>query len=401
MATIAVLGTLDSKGHEHAFVADRIRERGHQPLLIDIGTLKEPQVKPGIPGTSILEFADLELPELEDRGQRVGVMAKALPLFLAHLVAEQKIDAVISLGGGGGTAIATAGMRALPIGFPKLMVSTLASGHTAHYVGTKDIVMFPSIVDVAGLNVISETIFSRAAGAICGMVEAKIAIDGGRPIIVASMFGNTTECVDHARRLLENAGYEVLVFHATGAGGRTMESLIESGMVAGALDITTTELADELVGGVLSAGPERLKAAGKKGIPAIVTPGCLDMANFGERNTVPDAFEHRNLYVHNPQVTLLRTNKEECDHLGKILSEKVNAYTGPVTVLLPKKAISIISAEGQPFHDPDADKALFDAIRQNLNERVKLVELDFEINAPEFAAACAEELLAHLKHGTN
>jgi uncharacterized protein (UPF0261 family) len=397
MATIAVLGTLDSKGYEHAFVADRIRERGHQSLLIDVGTLKEAQVKPDISSTSILEFAGIELPEMEDRGQRVGAMAKALPLFLAHLAAEQKIDAVISLGGGGGTAIATAGMRALPIGFPKLMVSTLASGHTAHYVGTKDIVMFPSIVDVAGLNVISETIFSRAAGAICGMVEAKIATGGDQPLIVASMFGNTTECVEHARQLLESAGYEVLVFHATGAGGRTMESLIESGMVAGVLDITTTELADELVGGVLTAGPKRLEAAGKQGIPTIVTPGCLDMANFGERNTVPDAFEHRNLYVHNPQVTLLRTNVEECAHLGKILSEKINAYTGPVTVLLPKKAISIISAEGQPFHDPDADRALFDAIRQNLSERVKLVELDVEINAPEFASACAEELRVHLK----
>lgn len=398
MATIAVVGTLDSKGHEHAFVAERIRELGHEPLLIDVGTLTEPQVKADISREAVLSEAGVNLPREEDRGRRVGAMAEALPTLLARLAEEGAIDAVISLGGSGGTAIATAGMRALPIGFPKLMVSTMASGNTANYVGTKDIVMFPSIVDVAGLNQISETIFTRAGAAICGMANARIAVDGGKPLIVASMFGNTTECVDHARGLLEEAGYEVLVFHATGAGGRTMESLIESGMVAGVLDITTTEWADELLGGVLSAGPERLDAAGKAGAPAIVTPGCLDMANFGERDTVPAEFGNRNFYIHNPQVTLLRTNAEECAKLGKILADKVNAYTGPVTVLLPTKAISIISAEGQPFHDAAADKALFDAIRDNLSATVKLVELDAEINAPEFAAACAEELLAHLKN---
>lgn len=395
--TIAVVGTLDSKGHEHAFVADRIRELGHQPLLIDVGVLKDPQVTPDISREAVLAESGVELPAEEDRGKRVGAMVEALPVFLAKLAAEGRIDAVISLGGGGGTAIATAGMRALPIGFPKLMVSTMASGNTAHYVGTKDIVMFPSIVDVAGLNQISETIFSRAAGAICGMAAAKAASGGGKPLIVASMFGNTTECVDQARKQLEEAGYEVLVFHATGAGGRTMEALIESGMVAGVLDITTTEWADELLGGVLSAGPERLDAAGRAGIPAIVTPGCLDMANFGERNTVPAKFESRNIYVHNPQVTLLRTNAQECARLGKILADKVNAYTGPVTVLLPMKAISIISAEGQAFHDPVADKALFDAIRDNLSSNVKLIEVEAEINAPEFSRACVDALLANLK----
>lgn len=398
MATIAVVGTLDTKGREHAFVAERIRELGHTPLLIDVGTLKDPQTPPDISRDAVLKGAGIDLPAAEDRGLRVKAMEQALGSFLPKLAAEGGIDAVISLGGSGGTAIATAGMRALPTGFPKLMVSTMASGNTAHYVGTKDIVMFPGIVDVAGLNRISEMIFTRAAAAICGMASAEVKDGGGKPLIVASMFGNTTDCVDHARGLLEEAGYEVLVFHATGAGGRAMESLIESGMVAGVLDITTTEWADELLGGVLSAGPERLEAAGRAGVPAIVTPGCLDMANFGGRDTVPAAFESRNLYVHNPQVTLLRTNADECAKLGGILAEKVNAYTGPVTVLLPKKAISVISAEGQPFHNPEADQALFDAIRDNLSNEVKLEELDVEINAPEFAAACAEELLAHLKN---
>ena len=371
MATIAVIGTLDSKGHEHQFVADQIRSAGHSALLVDVGTLGETQVAPDIKRDEILEVAGLKFGEAEDRGERVGVMAKALPIYLNKLVEDGKIDGVISLGGGGGTAISTAGMRALPIGFPKLMVSTLASGNTAHYVGTNDIVMFPSIVDVAGLNQISKTIFARAAGAICGMAKAKTSI-------------------------VEEKGYEVLVFPATGTGGKTMESLIESGMVKGVLDITTTEWADELTGATLSAGPARLEATGKAGIPAIVTPGCLDMANFGEPDTVPEKYEGRNFYHHNPQVTLMRTNAEECSQLGKILAEKVNAYTAPVTVLLPAKAISIISAEGQPFYDAEADAALFSAIKENLFDSVELIEVDAEINAPEFSNACAEALLKNL-----
>lgn len=396
MATIAVIGTLDSKGHEHQFVADQIRAAGHTALLVDFGTLETPQVTPDITRDEVLATSGLSLPTIEDRGERVGVMAQALPVFLQKQVEEKKIDAVISLGGGGGTAIATSGMRALPIGFPKLMVSTLASGNTAHYIGTKDIVMFPSIVDVAGLNQISKTIFARAAGAICGMASTAISSSEEKPIIVASMFGNTTTCVDHARELLEAKGYEVLVFHSTGTGGKTMESLIESGMVRGVLDITTTEWADELTGATLSAGPSRLEATGKAGIPAIVTPGCLDMANFGEKETIPEKFSDRNFYIHNPQVTLMRTTPKECAELGKILAEKVNAYTAPVTVLLPTKAISIISAEGQSFYDPEADAALFKAIKENLSDKVELIEVDAEINDPAFSSACAEALLRNL-----
>lgn len=401
MGTIAVIGTLDSKGHEHAFVADEVRKCGHQALLIDVGTLGDPQVKPDRTRDQVLEAAGFKLPDEEDRGARVGVMARALPLYLKQLADRKEIDGVIALGGGGGTAIATAGMRALPIGFPKLMVSTLASGNTAHYVGSTDIVMFPSIVDVAGLNQISRMIFMRAAGAICGMVEKKIEEGEDKPLIVASMFGNTTECVDAARAIFEEKGYEVLVFHSTGTGGRTMESLIESGMVAGVFDVTTTEWADELVGGTLSAGPNRLEATGKAGVPAIVSPGCLDMANFGEKETIPEKFDGRNFYIHNPQVTLMRTSPEECAQLGKILAEKVNAYTAPVTVLLPTRAISIISAEGQSFYDPEADAALFTAIKENLDEKVELIEVDAEINAPEFSAACAEALLKNLTRETN
>ncbi len=398
--TIAVLGTLDTKGAEHAFVAERIRRHGHSALLVDVGTGEAPTVTPDISREAVAAAGGIDLEALmarKDRGECVTAMSEAASKLVARLAEDGKIHGILSLGGGGGTAIGTAAMRGLPFGFPKVMVSTLASGNTAHYVGCKDIVMFPSIADVAGLNRITKTIFARAAGAICGMVEAEITPSADeRPLIAASMFGNTTACVDQARRILEDAGYEVLVFHATGTGGRTMESLIADGLIGGVLDITTTEWADELVGGTLSAGPTRLEAAGRAGIPAVVTPGCLDMVNFGERATVPAKYENRNLYLHNPQVTLMRTTPGECSQLGRILAEKVNAYSAPVTVLLPTKAISILSAEGQPFHDPEADAALFSAIKANLSDSVELIEVDAEINDPAFAKACAEALLRNL-----
>ena len=397
MATIAVLGTLDTKGLEHGYVAELIRQRGHQTLVIDTGTGAAAQITADITREQVAEAGGVDLAGIvarQDRGEAVTAMAGAAAVLLNQLVTEGRIDGVISLGGGGGTAIGSAAMRALPIGFPKVMVSTLAAGNVAPYVGTKDIVMFPSIVDVSGINRISRTLLARAAGAICGMVVVQPPTGQDKPLIAASMFGNTTTCVNAAKKILEDKGYEVLVFHSTGTGGKIMESLIESGMISGVLDVTTTEWADEWVGGILGAGPHRLDAAGKTGTPAIVTPGCLDMVNFGERATVPAKFADRVFYQHNPQVTLMRTNAEECAELGRILAEKVNAYTGPVTVLLPLKAISIISAEGQPFHDAAADSALFGAIRKHLKSGIRLVELDCEINAPEFAAACAEALLA-------
>ena len=406
MATIAVLGTLDTKGEEHGFVAELIRARGHTALVIDVGTLEAPKIQPDIAREEVARAAGFDLAALvarRDRGESVTAMSRGAPVILSRLLAEKKIDGVISLGGGGGTSICTAGMRALPIGFPKLMVSTLASGNTAPYVGVKDIVMMPSIVDVAGLNRISRQILTRAAGAICGMVEvASLALRGesgkgaDKPVIVASQFGNTTDCVNHARKLLETSGYEVLVFHATGTGGRTMESLIEAGLVTGVLDITTTEWADELVGGILGAGPTRCEAAAKHGVPAIVTPGCLDMVNFGAREKVPAKFAGRRFYQHNPQVTLMRTTSDECRRLGEILAEKVNLSKAPVTVLLPLRGISVISAAGQPFHDASADAALFTALKKNLRPGIAVRELDCNINDAPFAEACAEELLRNI-----
>ena len=400
MPTIAIIGTMDTKGVEHGFVADLIRQRGHQVLIIDVGTLEEPKLKPDITRSEVAHAAGVNLVALmarRDRGESVTVMSKGAPIILAELVEEKRIDGVISLGGGGGTAIATAAMRALPIGFPKLMVSTLASGNVAPYVGVKDIVMFPSIVDVAGLNRISRQLLTRAAGAICGMVEMPVPSAADKPIIVASQFGNTTACIEHARKILEAAGYEVIIFAATGTGGRTMESLIETGLVAGVLDVTTTEWADELVGGVLSAGPTRLEAAARLGIPAVVSTGCLDMVNFGSPESVPANFAGRKFYQHNPQVTLMRTTPEECQQLGKILAEKLNLSTGPVTVLLPLRGGSVISAPCGPFHDATADAALYSSLKSGLRPDIAVKELDCVVNDPQFAEACAKELLSNIE----
>ena len=398
MATIAVLGTLDTKGREHAFVAERIWARGHAAVLIDVGTGAEPVVAADVSRAEVAAAGGLDLAALVargDRGECVAAMAGAAAAVIGRLVAEGQIQGVIALGGGGGTAIASAALRPLPIGFPKLVVSTLASGNTAPYVGTSDIVMMPAVVDVQGLNRISRTILTRAAGAICGMVEADVATAAAdKPLVVASMFGNTTGCIEAAVPLLEAAGYEVLVFHATGTGGRALETLVASGLVAGVLDITTTELADELVGGVLSAGPERLDAAARHGVPAVVAPGCLDMVNFGPPETVPQRFAGRRFYAHNPQVTLMRTSPEESAALGQLVAGKLNASRGPVQVLLPRRGLSVIGAPGGPFHDPAADAALFEALESGLRPGISCSSLDCGINDPAFARAAVEALLA-------
>ncbi|MFM8724723.1 MAG: Tm-1-like ATP-binding domain-containing protein [Planctomycetaceae bacterium] len=400
MAKIAVLGTLDSKGAEHAFVAEQIRALGHIPVLIDAGTLSAPTVSPEITRESALAAAGLDLSVVlsqRDRGAAVSAMAAAAARFLPILCAQHGLAGVISLGGSSGTAIASAGMRALPVGFPRVLVSTMAGGHIGHYVGTKDVTMMPSVVDISGLNRISRVVLSRAAGAICGMVAVTPAVAADRPVIVASMFGNTTGCINAAVPLLEEAGYEVLIFHANGVGGRTMESLVESGLVSGVLDVTTTELADELAGGVLSAGPDRGFAAPRSGVPAIVTPGCLDMVNFGPPETIPEKYAGRKFYVHNPQVTLMRTTAEECERLGRMLAERINASTGPVTVLLPLRGISMISSFGGPFHDAEADAILFTTLCNGLRKGIRVRDLDCEINSVEFAGACAEELLGNMQ----
>lgn len=403
MGTIVVLGTFDTKGIEHRYLADRIRELGHAPLLVDGGGFGVPQIGADIPREQVAAEGGIDLAALRargDRGEMVTAMAAAAATVVRRLHAQGKLVAIVSMGGSGGTAIGTAAMRALPLGVPKVMVSTLASGNVAPYLDISDIVMIPAVSDVAGLNAFTRAQFSRAAATVCALVDTnfRLATAGEgketKPLIVASMFGNTTPCVENARGLLEAAGRDVVVFHATGTGGRTMEALIASGPVAGVLDVTTTEWADELVGGILGAGPTRLDAAARRGIPAVVAPGCLDMVNFGAPETIPAAFAGRHFHRHNAQVTLMRTTPEECRDLGRILAQKVNASVGPVTVLLPLGGISMIAVPGQPFHDPAADDALFSAIRKWLSPGIPLVELDCAINDPPFAEECVERLLA-------
>jgi uncharacterized protein (UPF0261 family) len=322
------------------------------------------------------------------------VMAAGLKAVVSKLYAEGKLDGILGMGGSGGTSIATTAMRALPVGVPKVMVSTMGGGDVAPFAGTKDITFMPSIVDVAGFNSISRTIYANGAGAIAGMVKMeKLKAAAEKPLISASMFGNTTKCVDHARGILEAAGYEVLVFHATGTGGRTMEGLINDGYIVASLDITTTELADEVCGGILSAGPDRCMAAARKGIPTILVPGCVDMANFGGIETVPEKYHERNLYQWNPNVTLLRTNVEENTKMGEMLVAAANASTGPVAVLLPLRGVSMLDSEGGRFWDPEADGACYDAIRKALRPGIELIEADANINDPEFSELCANTLL--------
>jgi uncharacterized protein (UPF0261 family) len=398
--TIALLGALDTKGAEYGFVKACIEAKGHKTLLIDVGVLGDPVIVPDIPREDVAKAAGADMAKLvadADRGAAVAAMSKGAAALLPKLYAEGKFDGVLAMGGTGGTSVACGAMRALPLGIPKVMVSTTAGGDVSGYVGVRDIVMIPSIVDVAGVNKISRGVFAKAAGAICGMVEVELPEVEDKPLIVATMFGNTTTCVGEAQKMLEDAGYEVLVFHCTGTGGKTMESLVEAGEIAGVLDITTTEWADQLVGGVFSAGPGRLGAMTAAGVPAIVTPGCLDMVNFNAPSTVPGKFAGRTFYEHNPNVTLMRTNVEECTELGKILAEKVNASDSPVTVLIPTKGISMIDLEGKAFHLPEANQALFDSLKANLNDDVPLVEMDCDINDPAFAKACAEALLENLK----
>ena len=390
MPTVVLLGTLDTKGIEYAFLRDRLREHGVEVLLVDAG-VHEPTIEPDV-GREELVADVAQLAAAGDRGAAVTAMAEGAERVVTQLHADGRLDGILALGGSGGTSIATHAMRALPVGVPKLMVSTVASGDTRPYVGAVDVTMMYSVVDIAGVNRVSARIMANAAGAIAGMVGAKVPQLTEKPLIGASMFGVTTPCVTRARERLEEHGYEVLVFHATGAGGQSMEALARGGFLAGVLDATTTELADELVGGVLSAGPDRLEAAGAAGVPQVVSLGALDMVNFGPRETVPAQFEGRNLYVHNPTVTLMRTTPDECAELGRQIGRKLSAAKGATVLFIPLKGVSMIAVEGQPFYDSAADDALIAGLHETLGPSVEVHELDTDINDPAFADAMADRI---------
>ena len=399
--TVVIIGALDTKGAEFAFVKGLIESEGVGTLVVDFGTMGEPDFEPDITRTEVAAAAGGDLSHLasgEHKDEAMETMATGLSVVVRKLYDEGKLGGIIGMGGTGGTSIATTGMRVLPVGVPKVMVSTVAGGDVSAYAGTRDITFIPSIVDVAGINSISRTIFANAAGAIAGMVKLDQPPAGEeRPLVTASMFGNTTRCVERARSVVEKGGYEVLVFHATGIGGRTMESLITDGYIVGSMDITTTELADEVCGGVFSAGPERCAAAARAGVPTVVAPGCVDMANFDSIETVPGEFRGRNLYQWNPNVTLLRTNVEENARIGEMIAAAVNQATAPAAVLLPMKGVSMLDSEGDRFWDPEADKSCFDAIRSGLRADIPVHEIDYNINDPEFADSAANTLLEMLQ----
>lgn len=398
--TILMIGAFDTKGEEYAFLRQQILAQGHRVVSMNTGVMGSTDLFPvEISAEEVAAAGDGDLAALrqkKDRGEAMKVMSAGAAARVAARYASDPFDGIIGMGGTGGSSVVTAAMRALPVGVPKVCVSTAASGDTSAYVGSKDITMIPSIVDVAGLNRISRIIFTQAAGAISGMASAT-APDAGedKPIITASMFGNTTEAVNAARAALTDKGYEVFVFHATGTGGKTMESLVREGLVDAVLDITTTEWADTVCGGVFDAGPERLSAAGEMGVPHLIVPGCVDMANFGGMGTVPQKYKDagRLFYEWNPSVTLMRTNVEENRQMGEIFAQKANAAKGPVAFLIPLRGVSILDGDGQLFEDRAADQAMFDAIKANLRPDIPVVEMDANINDPAFAAKAVEMML--------
>ena len=398
MKKVVILGTLDTKGLELKYVKDIIESVDLETMTINVGILGEPYYLPEISSSDVAATAGFNLKELiekNDRGEAIEAMMLGAANIVERMGAEGEIAGIISLGGSAGTTIGTYAMQKLAVGIPKLMVSTLASGDTRPYVGDKDITMMYSVVDISGLNSLSNRILSNAANALAGMVKGKTLVDSeAKPLVAATMFGVTTSCVTKAREYLEEKGYEVLVFHATGAGGKAMEGLIESGFIKGVLDITTTEWCDELVGGVFSAGPTRLEAAVKAGVPQVVSTGALDMVNFGSIDTVPEKFKDRNLYKHNATVTLMRTTIEENTELGKIIGGKLNMSNGRTALFLPLKGVSAIDMEGKPFYGPEENRALFDSLKQTIDrEKVELVEMDTDINDPTFAIAAAKKLI--------
>jgi uncharacterized protein (UPF0261 family) len=395
--SIVIIGTLDTKGPEFFYLKEEIEKRGCSTITIDIGILGKSSYEPEINSSEVAEAGGTDLEALRKAGDRrkaIEVMMAGGRKILKKLFDQGRVAGIISMGGGGGTLAATNIMRSLPIGIPKIMISTIASGDVSTYIKTSDILMMPSIVDISGINQISRIIFSNAAGAICGMASGgSTGEDDKKPLIAVTMFGNTNRAATHARKILEKNGFEVLVFHATGTGGKTMEKLIESGKISGVLDITTTEWADEICGGVISAGPKRLEAAGKAGIPQVVLPGCIDMCNFWAQETIPAKYEDRLFYRWGDNVTLMRTSVEDNIKMGKIFAEKINSARGPAAFFIPMGGFSEIDMPGKPFWWPEADRAFADTLKQNLRPDIYFKIVNKDINDPGFIKLITNKLI--------
>lgn len=384
--TVYAIATMDTKGEELAYVAQCLRDAGIDVKMVDVGTGSGPSVQPDI--TSDMVIGNQSIDASDDRGRAVTAMGRALTEYLRAQSAAGDVAGVIGIGGSGGTALITAAMRGLDIGVPKLMVSTVASGNTAPYVDCSDITMMYSVVDVAGLNAVSRRVLGNAAHAMAGMVAHQVPAAETRPTVAATMFGVTTPCVDAVRKSLEGDGFDCLVFHATGAGGRAMERLVESGFVQGVIDVTTTEVADEVVGGVFPAGADRFDRLIEAEIPLVLSLGALDMVNFGGLDTVPELFRDRNLHVHNAQVTLMRTDADENRQFARWIAAKLNRSRAPLVLLIPEGGVSMLDALGQPFHDPDVDEVLFSELEQAIDQTGAraVIRSPHHINDPRFAA---------------
>ena len=409
MVTVALLGTFDTKGVEYTWLLERLHGLGVSTITVDTGSFSTSDLA-DITSDDVIAAAGVDADAVRsrrDRGEMMAVMGSGAAAVVRRLCDEGRIHGLLAIGGSGGSSVAAPAMQALPVGFPKLLVSTMASGDVKPYVGEVDTTLMYSVVDVAGINSISAMVLGNAAAAIAAMARAyqeRLAAPAAdhKPLIGLTMFGVTTPACDEARTTLADLGYEVLVFHATGTGGRAMEKLVESGLLAGVCDLTTTELADDLVGGVLSAGPDRLEIAGARGVPQVVSVGALDMVNFGPADTVPPRFAERNLYVHNPTVTLMRTTTEEMAELGRRIAAKLAAATGPTDLFIPLRGVSAIDVDGAPFRDAAADDALFAALRAGLaGSGVTIHELDLAINDAGFGSSMAQALHNHITNEVN
>ncbi|MDK6804294.1 Tm-1-like ATP-binding domain-containing protein [Aerococcus sp. UMB7834] len=399
--TVAIVGTFDTKAREFSFVKEEFEVLGLKTYLIHIGVF-ESELEVEVNNKEIARAVNEDIEKIvkdKNRAKATKVLSQGLEKILPKLYQEGKFDGVIALGGSGGSSIATAGMRQLPIGVPKIMVSTMASGNVSQYIGTSDIIMFPSIVDVEGLNDISRHIFSNAIHAMVGMLSYDYkAKEDNKPLIAASMFGLTTPAIKYAEKELEARGYETIVFHATGSGGRTMERLISENYFDGVLDLTTTEWCDEVVGGVLNAGPHRLEAAVSKKVPQVVSLGALDMVNFGPKETVPKEFSNRLFYEHNPTVTLMRVTKEEAKNIAGIIAQKLKNASKETTILFPKKGFSGLDEVGKEFYNPEVDQLVMDTIKEELSGTdVTIIEKDLHINDEAFAKSAVDELIKNVE----
>ena len=403
MKTVVLIGTLDTKGVEYEFARNRFQKAGLKTILINAGILGQSPIQSDVTNEQVALAGSSDLQTLKtknDRGFAVSVMTKGVNQIVQDLYKKGELDAIFALGGSGGSTISSFAMRNLPIGVPRVLVSTLVSSNAASFVGESDMALFASVVDIAGVNSLSAKVIANAVDATIGMVNGeKVEIKNNKKLVAASMFGVTTQCVTDARKILEENELEVITFHMTGTGGKSMENLIRQGFINAVLDVTTTEICDEIVGGTLSAGSDRLTAAVEMKIPQVVSVGALDMVNFGSKNTVPEKFKNRNLYVHNENVTLMRTTPEECEKIALDIATKLNKATAPVTLFLPLKGVSAIAIRGGVFFDQLADDALFSTLKKNVGNNVELVELDCAINDNDFSTAIANKLIQLVKVG--